>query len=315
MKDLTARAHRRFVLLIGAASLGVVVLGCQTLPGTGSGARDSGVTPTIRANTTRGGESGPPFAYPEIVNQWVANSPDCATGVGWQSPIDLSTVSPITNVSMQLTIPKPIVVPVAVSAGSGAFAANQNFIFTVPTASPTASAPSLQVNSTVFTILQYHFHTPAEHRLVSGPLGRPTMEAHVVTSYPIQPPNAPPTTRFAVFGVLLQEDPTNGTDVVTPIINYLNAPGGQNFILYDSDRKANSLLAPFLTQALWHYEGSLTTPGCNGGVIWHVSTKPLLIKPGQAAAFGAALAASGAASQNARGTQPLNGRVVQQWQN
>jgi hypothetical protein len=61
------------------------------------------------------------------------------------------------------------------------------------------------------------------------------------------------------------------------------------------------------------YEGSLTTPGCNEGIHWHLMANPMYLSTKQLLAFTSMLATEqGGASRGAdnRLIQPLNGRVI-----
>lgn len=67
------------------------------------------------------------------------------------------------------------------------------------------------------------------------------------------------------------------------------------------------------SQAYYRYNGSLTTPGCTEGILWHVMAEPLTISRAQLLAFTNVLAivqgGMGRGGDN-RLIQPLNGRSV-----
>lgn len=135
----------------------------------------------------------------------------------------------------------------------------------------------------LFSLLQMHFHTPAEH-LLHGE--RYPLVVHLV--------HATPGGALGVLGVMFEEGESNpalaaiarsmesGTEAVDFDVAEL-VPGGLD---------------------IYRYMGSLTTPPCTEGVNWHVADEVLTASPGEIAAMRAALGTSN------RSLQPLNSRLV-----
>jgi carbonic anhydrase len=68
------------------------------------------------------------------------------------------------------------------------------------------------------------------------------------------------------------------------------------------DAEATALLPK--SRDFYRYDGSLTTPACNEGVIWTVMQSPIEMSAEQIAAFQSVI------GDNARPVQPLNGREI-----
>ncbi len=146
----------------------------------------------------------------------------------------------------------------------------------------------LYVDDVPYGLLQLHFHTPSEHRVSGVPY---PLEMHLV--------HADPWGGLAVVGVFFEEGaPSTWLDTFWsamptakgsatspgPIPPYANLPGSLNHA---------------------SYSGSLTTPPCSEIVRWLVLDTPMSASTAQIDALLASV------SENARPTQPLDGRVVQ----
>ncbi|NQV99101.1 MAG: carbonic anhydrase family protein [Rhodospirillales bacterium] len=149
---------------------------------------------------------------------------------------------------------------------------------------------SISIGDDRYDLLQFHFHTPSEHKI--GGQAYP-MEIHFVHKHQA-------SGRLAVVGVLV-------------------APGDHNLAaqeIWDNlPEKANSMMdkprvlingRDLLPGNLdyFRYMGSLTTPPCSEGVSWYVLQSPVQFSAAQIDRIGKLM------GYNARPTQPRNHRMV-----
>lgn len=135
-----------------------------------------------------------------------------------------------------------------------------------------------------FSLIQVHFHTPAEHAF--GGVRYPLV-AHLV--------HATSEGELGVLGVMFAEGETN------PALAALlraHQQGNGTALSVDIDDMVPD------TVEVWRYMGSLTTPPCSEGVNWHVANVPVEASAGQIAALREALGPS------ARSIQDRNGRLL-----
>lgn len=150
----------------------------------------------------------------------------------------------------------------------------------------------IEIADAKYTLLQFHFHTPSEEKIAG--MAYP-MVAHFVHR------NA--EGQLAVVAVLLKEGKAN------PALASLfaNLPAqGQKHALTDSFDPARLLPEQ---HGYYAFQGSLTTPPCSENVRWQVLKQPIEVSAEQLAAFRQLY------PMNARPTQPLNGRSLQQSRN
>ncbi|MAW89810.1 MAG: twin-arginine translocation pathway signal protein [Altererythrobacter sp.] len=135
----------------------------------------------------------------------------------------------------------------------------------------------------LFSLVQFHFHTPSEHRLHGQ---RYPLTVHLV--------HGTATGDFAVLGVMFEEGDEN--PALARILSGID--GGSKNVAVD----VRELVPENID--VYRYMGSLTTPPCTEGVNWHVADQVLEASPAQLAAFERIL------GQSARSMQPLNNRLV-----
>ena len=135
----------------------------------------------------------------------------------------------------------------------------------------------------LFSLVQFHFHTPSEHRLHGQ---RYPLTVHLV--------HGTATGDFAVLGVMFEEGDEN--PALAKILAGID--GGSKNVAVDVRE-----LVPEKID-VYRYMGSLTTPPCTEGVNWHVADQVLEASPAQLAAFERML------GKSARSMQPLNNRLV-----
>ena len=140
-----------------------------------------------------------------------------------------------------------------------------------------------------YALVQFHFHRLSEHTVS----GRPTaMELHLV--------HQDADGGLAVVGVLL----TSGRHNRSLEVVWANMPAevDEKRLVTGSTVNAEDPLPANLSY--FSYMGSLTTPPCSEGVRWYVLRDVIEVSPAQIDRFAALY------PDNARPTQPLNGREV-----
>lgn len=148
------------------------------------------------------------------------------------------------------------------------------------------------VDGTRYDLIQVHFHAPAEHT-INGV--RYPIELHLV--------HASTDGDYLVYSVMGEQGPA------APAFEFL----GRFLPVAPGETKQVSVAHSFETEAdleqdevIFVYEGSLTTPPCSERVLWMIFREPLTLAPEQIDQLQALMPAD-----NYRGTQPLNGRVVE----
>lgn len=159
---------------------------------------------------------------------------------------------------------------------------------------PAQSAQNtMTINGDTYTLAQFHFHVPAEHR-IRGKI------------YPmeIQLIYRDSQSQLAIVAIMVQETHLKkGNPLLHAITQHL---AGSPVAWQSSTTMLNlGQLLPKSTQ-YYHYEGSLTVPPCIEGVEWYVLAKPINITVGDLRIF-----KTKAPINNARPIQPLANRVVQ----
>lgn len=148
------------------------------------------------------------------------------------------------------------------------------------------SGNTVSIEGEVYQLVQFHFHTPSEHRINNQ---SSAMELHLV--------HRNETGKLAVVGVEIEAGEEN-----TAIALIWNAipdnKADRNSITID----AASLLPEDRTFV--SYAGSLTTPPCSEKVSWNLLLEPIEVSPKQIETF------QNLYPYNARPIQPLNGRSI-----
>lgn len=152
-----------------------------------------------------------------------------------------------------------------------------------------APGSTMLLGGETYQLLQYHFHTPAEH-LLRGQ--RFPMAAHLVHR------NA--AGGLAVVGVLIREGAENAA--LRSLWSHLPVVQGQVHRDPATALSAAALLPR--DQANFRYPGSLTTPPCTEGVQWIVMAEPIEMSRAQIAAIRNII------HTTARPVQPLGTRTL-----
>lgn len=167
-------------------------------------------------------------------------------------------------------------------------------------------AGSIQINGTQYFLKQCHWHHPSEH-MVDGK--KFDLELHMV--HKTQDNN-----KVAVIGFLYKLGEPNSfitkvTKHITSLIDVvMGIPLGEidprkvkkaHFLYKEAKpKKAKS--------KFYRYMGSLTTPPCREGVVWHLNKKVQTVSLAQVKLLQQAVFTF--AENNARPIQPLNGRQI-----
>lgn len=131
------------------------------------------------------------------------------------------------------------------------------------------------------TPLQFHFHTDSEH-LIDGKYH--PLELHIVHNIPkSEMESCPNSGCLMVTGTLLQLTSSDNPNL-TPIFNNMPVRQGVvNQLPVNQVINMQNLLPADKDYVL--YKGSLTTPPCSEGVIWHVMLNPIPISLNQLEQF------------------------------
>jgi len=162
-------------------------------------------------------------------------------------------------------------------------------------------AGSIQIGGITYNLLQAHLHATSEHTFNGGSF---PMEIHFV--------HQASDGTLAVLGVMLVEGAVNDAFAnarelyqnipkTYGVTHSFQAPTGNLLSLIPDDR------------TFYHYSGSLTTPPCSEGVMWHVFRQPVTMSKEQISIFLTALNSLKYASETGtsnRPVQPLNERTV-----
>jgi carbonic anhydrase len=140
-----------------------------------------------------------------------------------------------------------------------------------------------------YQLKQFHFHHPSEEHINGKPFD---MVIHLV--------HADDEGHLAVIAVLLRKGSAN--PIIQKLWENLPQTEGKEQTVPGVQVNAAALLPQSL--AYYTFDGSLTTPPCSEQVRWFVLKTPVEVSADEIAAF------SKVYPHNARPTQPLNGRAV-----
>lgn len=212
------------------------------------------------------GESGP--------DHWGAMGPDnaaCSVG-SQQSPLDISG-------AVKADLPE---IAIAWNAGEGKIVNNGHTIQI-----NAAAGSKLTRGDRTYELLQFHFHTPSEHKVDGKAF---PMEVHFVHK------NAD-TGTLGVLGVFIKPGADNAA--FAGLAEAFPAEAGKEAAIGIDPR---GLLPGKL--GYWAYEGSLTTPPCSEIVDWMVAMEPIEVAAADIEKFTALYA------MNARPTLAPNRRFI-----
>ena len=128
-----------------------------------------------------------------------------------------------------------------------------------------APGSTLMVGETPYQLLQFHFHTPSEHRLRGEEF---PMELHLV--------HQDPEGELAVVGVMVRTGAE--LNAATPVGITFHPHPVNHSRWHPSASTLKSCFPP--TAATISTPGSLTTPPCTEGVSWFVLSEPIEMSRG-----------------------------------
>lgn len=279
--------HSTFLLRSSLFLLWAVTLtACQdsTPPATEAANSQADTLATVPTNT-----SARPVHWsyegPEGPMAWGALSPVyalCKDGVG-QSPIALTSGAAGTGVTWKFNY-----------GSTGLTLAHHEHVDELVDNGHTIQVTveegsTLTLNGSVYTLKQFHFHTPSEHTLDGKNL---PMEMHMV--------HQDSAGGFAVVSILFEEGKPNAN--IAKLVANLPAAKGDT-VTVANERLDLEMHLP-ATEKAFHYVGSLTTPPCSEQVQWLVLQDRVTASPDQLAAFATLI------GPNNRPVQALHTREV-----
>lgn len=140
----------------------------------------------------------------------------------------------------------------------------------------------IRMNGKEYNLLQFHFHSPSEHKINERQY---PMELHFV--------HEDQQKRLAVLGVLIEEGKENAE--ISTLLKSFEQDGKMTIDI--------KKLIPSKSK-VFQYKGSLTTPPCTEGVKWRVLETPLELSQEQIQGFVEIY------PNNNRPLQPLNERKI-----
>lgn len=147
----------------------------------------------------------------------------------------------------------------------------------------------IKVGGHRYELLQFHFHTPSEHKKEG--FNYP-MEVHLV--------HKDGEGNLAVLGIIFQEGEENS--VLNTLLRHLPTDIGKQHIHKEVSLNPVNFF-PGNTE-FYKYSGSLTTPPCSEGVYWMVFKHPIEASAEQIEKMNELM------GDNARPTQPANARAL-----
>ena len=148
---------------------------------------------------------------------------------------------------------------------------------------------SIQVEGTVFSLKQLHFHAPSENQINGKHFD---MEVHFV--------HADSKGNLAVIALMVEEGKQN--EALASAFAKLPMTEGQSLDIAHLVQPDKMLP---ISRKYYRFNGSLTTPPCSEGVRWYVMQQPVTASKQQIEGFKQSMKGA-----NNRPVQPLNARVI-----
>ncbi len=159
-------------------------------------------------------------------------------------------------------------------------------------ATPTTAGNTLRIGTKVYTLIQFHMHTPSEN-FANGEMY--PLEYHFV--------HKASDGTLAVVGVFFDDGPTANTQIGQLIAKMPTQLASQSLTGFN--------LRSFVpTGRTYRFPGSLTTPPCGEGVAWHIMGTVRTASVNQIATFQSLFSGPKFPGGNRRPVQSRNGRPV-----
>ncbi|XDV11856.1 hypothetical protein PO909_000661 [Leuciscus waleckii] len=179
----------------------------------------------------------------------------------------------------------------------------------------------------LYNTIQFHLHwgngssSPGSEHTVDGK--RYLMELHILNVHSKYNRNmaaalaANDSTGLAVLGFFIEgtneQNKTKSWDILTSFLTNISSSGHKTLDIMNKITM-DSLLEGVNRTKYYRYRGSLTTPNCTEAVIWTVFKDPIKVSQDLISRFSTTTFFKASPSvlmtNNFRGVQPLNGRVV-----
>ncbi|KAK9298115.1 hypothetical protein QLX08_008438 [Tetragonisca angustula] len=162
-----------------------------------------------------------------------------------------------------------------------------------------------------YILEQIHFHWPAEHTIDNN---RDALELHFV-HYNEQYSNASMASQhengIAVVATLFEVNSENNLEIMSILkaTELVSNAVGETTALMET-KIIPYLLLPKDHTTYYHYDGSLTTPGCQETVMWYILTEKLSISEQQLSIFKSVGTNNGTLNFNHRPTQTVGERTI-----
>ncbi|KAG6899077.1 hypothetical protein C0993_001107 [Termitomyces sp. T159_Od127] len=240
--------------------------------------------PTLIAAARNSTSSSAAFSYTGVDGPlgWTRGNdvnPTCSTGMN-QSPINIDDAISVAQSPVELIIPD----------------AELNFTNNGHTLQVTTGG-TLKAGTEEYQLVQFHFHTPAEHRIDDEFF---PLEMHFV----FQAAGAKPTDPVKlVIGVLFEVYKFSTTQLLRSLAGNLPKTPGTTVITRRLSFKR--LIERIEENGLYTYQGSLTTPPCSEGITWLVSQKVLPVDVATYKAFKTIIKFNARYAQNTPGEENL----------
>lgn len=250
--------------IIAAATSAALLMGSMAFAGSGHYHGESA--------WTYEGATGPEH-WGDLKKEYVL----CKTGQS-QSPIDITGSTQANPPSLDVQY-KP-------NAGTSSLKVKNNG-HTIKVTDDAANR--IKIDGKPYKLLQFHFHTPSEHR-IDGKAA--PMEVHLVHQNPKK--------ELAVIGVMINEGKESAA--LKAIWDDMPEEAGDKEKVKVKGFDASAFLPE--NREFFHYAGSLTTPPCSEQVRWFVMKNPIEFAKDQIDKF------KGTIGHSIRPVQPLNGRDI-----
>ena len=214
-------------------------------------------------------------AAPDYSNQAAWTDPSCQTGTT-QSPINIASATDSTdfdiyydgsnweNVSLDASV-------TYLWQWNSAVASRSSVRYRLRTAPTTAG----ECQEAKYTAVQLHFHRTSEHTVGGTSY---TSEMHIVHQRDHEYASCSNMKAYLVVGVFFNEDANASDNAFLRDLSVTNTASAGNANIKDH-------ISTWMSNGVYNYKGSLTTPACSEVVEWIVCKNVQTMSPAQKTAF------------------------------